>query len=134
VFRGLYSDRLAKLASRGHHGHPVVTIAFYGPDDTRASKLVVSVLPSANEEDELLDQKKWFSDTGDLRDDGKLARETLALIAKYDAKSVAMPPTIIGCPHEEGPDYPVGEVCPQCPFWVGRDRFAARVPGRADDR
>lgn len=79
------------------------------------------------------DNQKWrISDTGDLRDDGRLARETLALIAKYGAKSVAMPPTIIGCPHEEGPDYPVGEVCPQCPFWVGRARFAG-VPGLADD-
>jgi hypothetical protein len=75
VFRGLYSDRLVKLASRGHHGHPVVTIAFYGPDDTRASKLVVSVLPSDNEEDQRLDQKKWFSETADLRYDGRLARE-----------------------------------------------------------
>jgi hypothetical protein len=132
VFRGLYADRLAKLARRGHHGHPLVTIAFYGPDDTRASKLVVSVLPTANEEDEPLDLKKWSSDTRDLRDDGKLARETLALIARHGARTVAMPPMIIGCPHEEGTDYPVGEACPQCPFWKGRDRFAG-IPGLADD-
>jgi len=30
---------------------------------------------------------------------------------------------IIGCPHEEGTDYPEGKSCPQCPFWAGRDRF-----------
>lgn len=30
---------------------------------------------------------------------------------------------IIGCPHEEGIDYPIGRVCPQCPFWAGIDRF-----------
>jgi hypothetical protein len=30
---------------------------------------------------------------------------------------------IIGCPHEEGKDYPAGDVCPQCPFWANRDRF-----------
>jgi Protein of unknown function (DUF1186) len=30
---------------------------------------------------------------------------------------------IIGCPHEEGIDYPLGRACPQCPFWAGIDRF-----------
>jgi hypothetical protein len=30
---------------------------------------------------------------------------------------------IIGCPHEEGTDYPEGASCPQCPYWAGRDRF-----------
>jgi hypothetical protein len=32
---------------------------------------------------------------------------------------------IIGCPHEEGIDYPEKEDCPQCPFWKGRDRWAS---------
>jgi len=27
---------------------------------------------------------------------------------------------IIGCPHEEGIDFPVGEGCPYCPFWRGK--------------
>jgi hypothetical protein len=31
---------------------------------------------------------------------------------------------IIGCPHEEGIDYPEGEECPLCPFWKGRDRWS----------
>jgi hypothetical protein len=30
---------------------------------------------------------------------------------------------ILGCPHEEGIDYPEGGVCPQCPFWWTVDRF-----------
>jgi hypothetical protein len=29
---------------------------------------------------------------------------------------------INGCPHEEGQDYPLGEVCPACPFWSHRRR------------
>lgn len=29
---------------------------------------------------------------------------------------------VIGCPHQEGTDY-VGEWCPVCEFWKGRDRF-----------
>jgi len=30
---------------------------------------------------------------------------------------------IIGCPHQEGIDYPDGEVCQECTFWKGRDRW-----------
>jgi hypothetical protein len=30
---------------------------------------------------------------------------------------------IIGCPHQEGVDYPMGRMCPHCPFWAGIDRF-----------
>jgi hypothetical protein len=26
----------------------------------------------------------------------------------------------MGCPHEEGLDFPVGEDCPFCPFWKGK--------------
>jgi hypothetical protein len=29
---------------------------------------------------------------------------------------------INGCPHEEGVDYPLGQVCPACPFWAHRRR------------
>jgi hypothetical protein len=124
MFRGLYSERLTKLARRGDLGYPVATIAFYGPTASQASKLVISIVPSDDPKDGLLEQRKWFSDTADLRFDAKLAREALDLIAKHGAKSVAMPETIIGCPHEEGTDYPEGSACPQCPFWNGRDRFA----------
>jgi hypothetical protein len=31
---------------------------------------------------------------------------------------------IVGCPHEEGIDYPDGEKCPECPFWATRDRWS----------
>jgi hypothetical protein len=123
VFRGLYADRLEKKTRRGHAGFPVATIAFYGPDDTRASKLVVTVLPSEDPEAELTAHRKWFSEAHDLRYDGKLAREVLALIEIHGYLSVAMPDPIIGCPHESGIDYPRGEECPQSPFWAGRDRF-----------
>lgn len=36
---------------------------------------------------------------------------------------------IIGCPHEEGKDYPMGKKCPQCPFWVNRDRWTVEIIG-----
>ena len=36
--------RLAKKAKKGFRGYPVGTLAFYGPDDRRASKVVTSVV------------------------------------------------------------------------------------------
>jgi MFS family permease len=50
------------------------------------------------------------------------------LIDRFGVRSVAMVDRIIGCPHEEGVDYPEGEECPECPFWRGKDRFDHAVP------
>ncbi len=36
--------RLAKKAKRGFRGYPVGTLACYGPDDRRASKLVAAII------------------------------------------------------------------------------------------
>jgi hypothetical protein len=34
---------------------------------------------------------------------------------------------IIGCPHEEGIDYPEGTSCPECLYWEGRDRWTGQM-------
>jgi hypothetical protein len=47
----------------------------------------------------------------------------LALLRDHQILSIVMADRIIGCPHEEGIDYPDGQTCPHCPFWAGRDRF-----------
>jgi hypothetical protein len=126
MFRGPYADRIERMARRGHRGFPTATIAFYGPDDTRASKLVFSVVP-ADSEAELVAQQKWFSETSDLRYDRKLAQQVLALIETHKCLTVVMPGSILGCPHETGKDYAQGEDCPHCPFWAGKDRFAGQA-------
>ena len=38
--------RLRKKAKRGLRGYPVATVALYGPDDTRATKLTVGIVPA----------------------------------------------------------------------------------------
>jgi hypothetical protein len=35
---------LAKKAKAGNRGFPIGTVAFYGPDDTRASKVAVGLI------------------------------------------------------------------------------------------
>lgn len=112
---------LKKKAKRGFRGYPVATVAFYGPDDQLASKVVVAIVP--DEGAELAALERWFSADRDIRHDPAIAQEILAFIQQHAAKSVTMAEAILGCPHEEGTDYPEGGVCPDCPFWAHRDRW-----------
>jgi hypothetical protein len=57
--------RLRKKAKRGMRGWPVATIAFYGPDLTRATKVAVGIIPS--EDLEPSEMRDWQVETGDVR-------------------------------------------------------------------
>jgi hypothetical protein len=67
--------------------------------------------------------EKWFSKEGDIRQSPDVNQQIVEFIERHHVDQVAMADRIIGCPHEEGIDYPEGEACPQCPFWKGRDRW-----------
>jgi hypothetical protein len=113
--------RLEKKAKRGHRGYPLATVVFYGPDATRASKVAVGIIPE--EDAEAADLQRWTSDTTDVRRDVAVHAEILRFIELHEVRTVALSPGLLGCPHEEGTDYPDGEVCPLCPYWANRDRF-----------
>jgi hypothetical protein len=115
---------LNKKAKVGFRGYPVGTVAFYGPDDRRASKVAVGIVTKPDSEPSEL--RRWFSDAGDLRNDHAICEEMVNFLRDQGVRSVAMADRIIGCPHEEGIDYPEGQACPRCPFWAGRDRWAGR--------
>ena len=103
--------------------YPLGTIAAYGPDNVRATKLVVSVFkrPGRTEPNEL---RSWTTEAGDVRHDEAIAREVATWLKHHHVKdTVTTADRIIGCPHEEGIDYPMGRTCPRCPFWNGIDRF-----------
>lgn len=103
-------------------GYPIATVAFYGPNDKLASKIVVSVFLTENNEPDFL--KRWVSDGDlDVRHDPGIGEQVLAFFKTHSPRSTVVTDRIIGCPHEEGADYPEGASCPQCPFWAGRDRF-----------
>jgi hypothetical protein len=100
----------------------VATIAHYGPTATRATKVVVSIFRSQKDEPDVLE--RWYSEGKDVRDDGEILDKILSLLILHAAKFIAMLNQIIGCPHEEGIDYPEGKSCPQCPYWAGRNRWS----------
>lgn len=103
-------------------GYPLATLAYYGPDATRASKAVVGMMASAQAPDVTILQT-WHADQADLRTDPNTIEQILAVLDHHHIQRVAMVDRIIGCPHEEGIDYPEGGDCPQCPYWADRDRW-----------
>jgi hypothetical protein len=112
---------LRKRTRRGFRGYPAATIAFYGPTDTRATKVAVGIVHREGTEPEVIE--RWYSEDEDVRSSPTIGREIVDFLEKHGVKSSVMTDRIIGCPHEEGIDYPDGELCPKCPFWAGRDRW-----------
>jgi len=102
----------------------MATVAFYGPDDQSATKVAVGIV---NQQQEVVLMEKWFSkdyEDVDVRFGSVVIQRVLDFIEQQNAQSVVVSEGIIGCLHEEGIDYPEGEVCPECPFWANRDRWA----------
>ena len=116
-----FRDKLRKKSQQGFQGYPLATVAYYGPDNTYASKVVSALIPDEGGDPAHLE--RWFSDQQDVRNDPAINEAIIHFVRLHGAKSVVSPDGILGCPHEEGIDYPEGQSCPQCPYWAGRDRF-----------
>jgi len=118
--------RLQKKAKRGMRGWPAATIAFYGPDAKRATKVAVGIV--MRDEDEPREMRDWSTATGDVRNNAAIATEILGFIEKHGALSIIMTDRIIGCPHQTGIDYE-GDWCPDpaCAYWYKRDRFTGEL-------
>ena len=119
------SKKLKKLANKGFRGYPIATVAYYGPDDKHATKVAVGIVPDEGEQPSVLE--RWFSEVNDIRVDRTTNEEIISFIKENRAKSVVIADRILGCPHEEGVDYPDGSKCPKCPFWSIRDRFTGET-------
>jgi hypothetical protein len=120
-----YRDKLRNKSKRGVQGYPIATVTCYGPDDKYASKVVVGIIMVEGGEVEFLE--RWFPESMDARLDPEIAEGIVRFIQQHSAKTVVSPDGILGCPHEEGIDYPDGEKCRQCPFWTSRDRFTGET-------
>ena len=119
------SSKEGKVKKKADAKYPAATMAVYGPDDKRATKMVAAIIGSAGAEPGPM--RKWVSWLTDVRADKKVAQELMEFLKEHGVKQVLTVDRIIGCPHEEGPDYPEGMRCPLCPFWSNRDRFTHEV-------
>jgi len=120
-----FRDKLKKKAKRGFQGYPVATITYYGPDDRQASKVAVGII--LEEGGAVAFLERWSNEIQDIRLDPEANEGIVRFISKHGAKSVVMPDRILGCPHEEGKEYPEGEKCPKCSYWAIRDRFTVEI-------
>lgn len=101
--------------------YPLATIAPYGPNNRQATKLVVAIFPQPQKEPATL--RKWTVASGDIRNDATVNGEVVNFLQEHNVAHAAFADRILGCPHEEGIDYPAGGPCPFCPFWMGVNRF-----------
>lgn len=115
---------LDKRSRQSRRGFPLATMVFYGPDDQQATKLCVTVHSEEGVEPVL---KRWFSDEHDIRTNNSVTIEAVDFLKGHAVQRVLAVDGIFGCPHEEGIDYPEGEVCPRCPFWAHRDRSTGEL-------
>jgi len=120
-----HRNGLKKKVKRGFRGYPIATIAYYGPNDKFATKVAVGII--AEESGEVVALKRWLSEESDVRFDDSINIQILEFIRTHNALTVGVTDRIIGCPHEEGIDYPKGESCPKCPFWANRDRWTGEL-------
>ncbi len=119
--KGRTTAWLRKKAKRGFRGYPIATVAFYGPTGDFASKVVASIFP--DEGSDPVAMGRWFAKDTDVRTDPEIGEQVIAFVRGHAALSIVVTDGLIGCPHEEGIDYPDGTSCPQCPYWAGRDRW-----------
>lgn len=95
--------------------YPIGTVALYGPNDKVTTKIAAAVIVRHGAEPIL---KRWVST--DVQNNPKVRQEMLEFFQQHGVKNVAMTDGNMGCPHEEGLDFPHGEDCPSCPFWKGK--------------
>ncbi len=95
--------------------YPIGTIALYGPDEKTTTKIAAAVIVSENAKPVL---ERWMG-TG-VTTNPKVQRELQEFFQRHGVESVVMSRGNMGCPHEEGEDFPLGEDCPFCPFWRGK--------------
>lgn len=80
--------------------YPLATISAYGPDNARATKLVVGILRRAGQKD-TNPIRTWTTDAGDVRNDPVIAAELADWLRSQGIKDTLSYDRIIGCPHEE---------------------------------
>ncbi len=95
--------------------YPIGTVALYGPDDKTTTKIAAGVILHDGAEAII---KRWVAT--DVTTNPKVQQELKDFFHQHGVKSVVASDRNMGCPHEEGEDFPEGQDCPFCPFWKGK--------------
>ena len=104
--------RVKHTSDKKEAQYPIGTIVYYGPDDKTVTKIVAGVV-EFEDADPIM--KRWTG-TG-VTSDPQVLAELGEFFKTHSVNRVVMTNGVVGCPHEEGVDYPAGEDCPYCPYW-----------------
>lgn len=111
----LVDSHVGHRPSKAKPQFPIGTVALYGPDNQKTTKIVAGVIRREGAEPIL---ERFVG--SNVKNDPKVQRKIEEFFGKHKVKSVAATDQNMGCPHEEGEDFPLGEDCPFCPFWRGK--------------
>jgi hypothetical protein len=92
---------------------PIGMLVYFGPDKVTISKIIAAVIIAKDSEPIL---QSWEG-TG-ISIDPNTSVDIGRFFKENQVVEVIMPDGVVGCPHEEGVDYPIGGQCPHCPFWA----------------
>lgn len=114
-----FGDDMIEEGSPSPVQFPIGTIAFYGPNDKTTTKIAAGVILEEDAEPII---ERWVATN--VTTNPKVQQEMDRFFKKHGVEKVGMSEGNMGCPHEEGEDFPVGEDCPFCPFWKGKQGSA----------
>src|SRR5512142_1651252 len=96
---GSLRKQIERRAKPGFRGYPIGTVAYYGPNDQVASKVVAAIVKSDGADADPM--AKWVSADIDARQNAQVLSQVLDFLDRNGARSVVVTPGIFGCPHEE---------------------------------
>ena len=91
---------------------PFGILSYFGPDNETITKIVALVIKGSDIEPVL---RSW-SQPGVISDP-RVAAEIGKFFLENETEKIVMPDGVLGCPHVEGVDFPLGTFCPQCVYW-----------------
>jgi hypothetical protein len=95
--------------------YPIATVAYYGPDDRTVTKIAVGIVEDESAEPIM---ERWIGP--DVTTNPEVQVQIAGFIQAHGVQQVVTTDSVLGCPHEEGIDFPAGQECPYCPFWRGK--------------
>jgi hypothetical protein len=98
----------------GQPRFPIGTVALYGPDDKTTTKVAAGVIRHEGAEPIL---RRWMGT--DVTTSPKVQQEVREFFEQHGVRSVGMSEGNLGCPHEEGEDFP-GRGLPVLPVLEGQ--------------
>ena len=104
-------EQLRKIL-RDRSKFPIGILTYFGPDNKTITKIVGLVIKGPDIEPRL---RSW-SQPGVVSDPIVVA-EIGSYFLENKTVDIVMTGSVLGCPHEEGVDFPLGTDCPHCKYW-----------------